>query len=162
MMIDEQVTATLLAIIIIAGTLSISQSFLTERTSEPFSELAILGPNMKIADYPKELLAGERFSLYLYVGNHEGITTYYRVYVKVGNRSSVINENTTLNEAPMAQYDLVLQNNQTWIEHITLQFDKPGTNLRLVFELWTYNQEGKMFAYHKRWLQLWMNVTEPI
>jgi len=162
MMIDEQVTAALLAIIIIAGILSISQPYLTERTSEPFSELAILGPNMKIADYPKKLLAGERFSLYLYVGNHEGMTTYYRVYVKVGDRSSVINENTTLNEAPMTQYDIVLQNNQTWIEPITLQIEKPGTNLRLVFELWTYKPEEKIFEYHKRWLQLWLNVTEPI
>ena len=55
MMIDEQVTAALLAIIIIAGTLSISQPYFTDRTTESFSELAILGPNMKIADYPKEL-----------------------------------------------------------------------------------------------------------
>ena len=126
---------------------------------EPFSELAVLGPNQKIGDYPKSLKAGENFTLYLYVGNHEGNVQYYRVYAKLGDRSSTINENVSLNAPSIAQYETVLTSNQTWVKPITLHIDKPGTNYRLVFELWNYRPDDGAFTYHGRWNQLWLNVT---
>ncbi|MCP8306169.1 MAG: DUF1616 domain-containing protein, partial [archaeon] len=99
-MIDEEVSAVVLAVIVVIGIFSVSQAFLAGGVVEPFSELAVLGPNQKIGDYPKNLTAGENFTLYLYVGNHEGKVMYYRVYVKLGDRSSIINETTPLDSLP--------------------------------------------------------------
>ncbi|MCP8309502.1 MAG: DUF1616 domain-containing protein, partial [archaeon] len=87
-MIDEEVSTVALAVIVVIGAFSVSQAFLAGRVVEPFSELAVLGQNQKIGDYPKSLMVSENFTLYLYVGNHEGKVMYYRVYVKLGNLSS--------------------------------------------------------------------------
>lgn len=158
-MIDEEVQAVVLAVIVVIGAFSVSQAFLAGRVVEPFSELAILGPNQKIGDYPKNLTAGENFNLYLYIGNHEGKVMYYRVYVKLGNRSSIINENNPLDAPPIAHYETILSNDQTWLKPITLHIDEPGINYRLVFELWVYKPEEGIFTYHGRWNQLWLNIT---
>ncbi|MEM3437497.1 MAG: DUF1616 domain-containing protein [Nitrososphaerales archaeon] len=158
-MIDEEVQAVVLAIIVVIGAFSVSQAFIAGRVVEPFSELAILGPNKKIGDYPKNLTVSENFNLYLYIGNHEGKVMYYRVYVKLGNQSSIINESTPLNTPPIAYYETILANNQTWLKSITLHIDEPGINYRLVFELWVYRPEEGIFTYHERWCQLWLNVT---
>lgn len=158
-MIDEEVSAVALAVIVVIGIFSVSQGFLAGRVVEPFSEVAILGPNQKIGDYPKNLTAGENFNLYLYVGNHERKVMYYRVYAKLDDQLSVINETVPLDASPIAQYETVLSNNQTWLKPITLRIDESGTNYRLVFELWVYEPDEGIFAYHGRWNQLWLNVT---
>ena len=158
-MIDEEVQAVALAVIVVIGAFSISQAFLAGRVVEPFSELAILGPNQKIGDYPKNLTVGENFDLYLYIGNHEGEVMYYRIHIKLGNQSSIINEAVPLNNPSMAQYETILSNDQTWLEPITLHIDEPGINYRLVFELWIYEPDGGVFTYHGRYNQLWLNVT---
>ena len=158
-LIDEEVTAVALAVIVVIGAFSVSQAFLAGKVVEPFSELAVLGPNQKIGDYPKNLIAGENFTLYLYVGNHEGKVMYYRVYVKLGNQSSIINENVSLNAPLIAQYETILSKDQIWLKPITLHIDEPGINYRLVFELWVYKPDEGIFAYHGRWNQIWLNVT---
>ncbi|MEM1986571.1 MAG: DUF1616 domain-containing protein [Nitrososphaeria archaeon] len=89
---DEEVLAVLAAIIIVASVFAVVQAINAGRVVEPFSELGLLGPYQKIGDYPREVVAGSQFLLHSYVGNHEGKTMFYRVLVKVGNRTSVINE----------------------------------------------------------------------
>ncbi len=52
-MIDDQIRGAALAIILAVGVLLVLQPLYVGRTVEPFSELAVLGPNQKIGDYPK-------------------------------------------------------------------------------------------------------------
>lgn len=157
---DEIRAIALLPILIIAAATAY-QGFFPKRTPEPFSELGILGPNMKIADYPRELSVNESFTLYLYVGNHEGKIAYYRILVKLGNRSSFINETTPMDAPTIAIYERALMDNETWIHPINLSINKEGVNLRLVFEMWIFDEGLNGFKYHGRWNQLWLNVTAP-
>lgn len=150
-----------LALILVVGVFAVAQPFFANRVVDAFSELAVLGPNRKIGDYPKSLLVGEKFSLFVYVGNHEGSSVYYRVYAKLGERSSIISSNVSLAVAPMAEYDVILQDNQTWLQPVTFQIESPRTNRRLVFELWTYHPAERVFVYDGKWVQLWLNVTRP-
>ena len=96
-MIDEEVAAAVLAIVIVAGIIASIYFFFGENVVEPFSELAILRPNKKLADYPTNVSVNETIRLYLYVGNHEGKNMYYLVLVKLGNKSTLINETTPAN-----------------------------------------------------------------
>lgn len=160
-MIDEEITGVVLAIVVVIGGLAVVPTLVAGRVAEPFSELGLLGPNQKIGGYPKSLLTGEKFTLYLYVGNHEGRVAYYRVYAKLGDRASTVNENVSLDAMPFAYYDVVLLDNQTWLQPISVQVDEPGVNRRLVFELWRYRGELGSFVYDGRWTQLWINVTRP-
>lgn len=160
-MIDEQLTAVSVGIILVIALLNGSNYFLSNRNVEPFSELGILGPNQKIADYPTSVYAGQNFTLYLYVGNHEGHVMYYQVLVKVGDRSSVINENVSLASQPIASYSMVLLDNQTYLRPIVLSLPHSGTNERVVFELWDYQANMSGFVYHHIFNQMYVNVSAP-
>lgn len=161
MIIDEEVMAVILAVLVVAGAFACSQAFLANRAVEPFSELGILGPNMKIGDYPRELVAGEPFTLYLYVGNHEGRVMYYAILAKLGNKTTPINSSEPMDAPVLARYEVVLLNGRNWTRPITLSIGEPGVNYRLVFELWAYDEHIHNFKYTGRWCQLWLNVTRP-
>lgn len=160
-MIDTEVTAAVLAVITVVAIAVGVEALLPYRMSEQFSELGVLGPNMKIADYPKELVTGENFTLYLYVGNHEGHVMYYRVLVKLGDNTTKISEDEPSDAEQLLSREVILQDGGNWTAPITLSIDKPGLNQRLIFELWIYNPESHQFQYHGRWCQLWLNITAP-
>ncbi len=154
----EEVCALILALIIIISVFAASQVFFPRGIAEPFSELGVLGPNMKIGDYPKEIVAGETIKLYIYVGNQMGKPVYYLVMVKLGdNRTSV-------NPAPnksILQFERVLLQNGTWIFPAYITLTEASLNQRIIFELWMYNETSNQNQYHERWGQVWINVTAP-
>ena len=71
-MIDEDLKTVVVGLLLVVAGFTVFQAFFADRVVEPFSELGILGPNMKIGDYPRELAVGEEFDLFLYMGNHMG------------------------------------------------------------------------------------------
>lgn len=158
---DEEVLAVLAAIMVVAAVFSVSQALYAGRVIEPFSELGLLGPAGKIGDYPREAVAGSPFQLNLYVGNHEGKAVYYRILVKVGDNSSIIDASTPLSSEPIIDRRVVLEHNSSKVIPINVTLYKPLVNTRLVFEMWVYDEETGTFKYHGRWNQLWINVKEP-
>lgn len=159
-MIDTEVTAAVLAVITVVAIAVGVEALLPYRMSEQFSELGVLGSNMKIADYPTELVAGENFTLYLYVGNHEGHVTYYRILVKLGDNTTQISQDEPSDAELLLTEEVILQDEGNWTAPITLSIDQPGLNQRLIFELWAYNPETHLFEYRFP-CQLWLNVTAP-
>lgn len=156
---DRKVVGVALAVILGMAALPFLQVYSTPRTSEAFSELGVLGPQMRLADYPRSVFVDQNFTLFILVINHEGRVVYYRVYVKVGDQSSVINDKNSLSVPPIASYERILVNNGTWIQPSELRITKPGANTRLVFELWIYDLTLNDFQYSGLWNQLLLNVT---
>lgn len=146
--LDEEVLAVLAAISIVAGIFAGVQALNEGRVVEPFSELGILGPGGKIGDYPKQVVAGLPFKLNVYIGNHEGKTMYYKILVKHST-----NETTSI----IMDLRAILSHNSSKIMPIDVILSQPGTNTRLIFEMWIFNETD--FIYHNRWNQLWLNVT---
>ncbi|MBC7129987.1 DUF1616 domain-containing protein [Candidatus Bathyarchaeota archaeon] len=159
--LNDEVLAVIAALIIVAGVFAGVQVFNAGRVVEPFSELGLLGPSGKIADYPKVVEAGQPFRLNVYLGNHEGRTMYYKVLVKLGDKNSTVNATTPLATTPILELRTVLPHNASQIIPLDIALENAGINLRLVFEMWTYNETEGAFTYHGRWNQLWLNVTEP-
>ncbi|MCD6312808.1 MAG: DUF1616 domain-containing protein [Thaumarchaeota archaeon] len=160
-MIDEEVKAVVLAIVIVAGVFSIAQLVSSGRVVEPFSALGLLGPKMKIGDYPKSVLVNQTIDLYLFVDNHEGRVMYYVIYAKLGNKSTVINENVSANAPILETYEVILPHGENATIPVHLKIPKPYRNARLIFEMWVYDPEKDELSYHGRWVQLWLNVTAP-
>jgi len=160
MTIDERITIGLVACILAFGVLTVAPVLLGKRVVEPFSELGILGPNMKLGDYPKEGITGEPFDLFLYLGNHEGSVQYYRVIIKQGDQSKNVTEDTPLDTPLVTLYEHSLIDKQNTTIPITLAPIRSGINQRIVFELYRYNPESRGFEYNGNWLQLWVNVTD--
>mgnify|MGYP000030907179 CR=1 FL=1 len=160
--LNEEVLAVLAAIILVSSVIAGVQVFNTGRVVEPFSELGLLGPDGKIGSYPKEVVAGSPFTLNIYVGNHEGKTVYYKVLVKLGDSSSIINETTPLPAEPIMEVGVVLSHNTSKTIPVNITLYEPTTRLRLIFEMWIFNEKTGVFSYHSRWNQLWLNVTKPL
>ena len=156
LILDEEVWAVILAIIVVGGVFAVSQAYLSGRVVEPFSELGLLGRNMKIGDYPRNLIVGDNATFYVYVGNHMGRPMYYVVEVKLGNRSTAIDPSPL---EPIYVYERILMHNETWIFRVDLPVERAGLNQRIIVELWIYNESIGELQYHGRWTQLWINVT---
>ena len=159
MIISEEVWAVILAVIIVGAIFAASQHLFSRRVVEPFSELGVLGPKMKIGDYPREIVAGETVKLHVYVGNHIGKPVYYIVMVKLGDNKTSINPAPI---EPFIKYERVLPHNATWLFPINITLVETGLNQRIIFELWVYNETSSEIEYHQRWCQIWVNVTAPI
>ena len=159
-LVDEEVLAVVLAILVVVCVFAVAQVFFAGRVVEPFSELGILGPYMKIGDYPREVRVGEKFKLYVYVGNHMGRVMYYIVYIKLGNQSVPLNFTYPYPAPVIARFERILMHNESWIFPIYLVMNKTGINYRIVFELWIYNETIACEQFHQRTCQLWLNVTE--
>jgi uncharacterized membrane protein len=156
---DERIQAVLMIIVLAYGVLTVAPVILGDRVVEPFSELGILGPNMKLGDYPREVALGENVDLYLYIGNHEGALMYYRVIVKQGDQSMNVSDTDPYPGILLHQFEHVLVDERNTTMPISVQLTEPGVNRRMVFELYKYNSEIQGFQYDGIWVQLWMNVT---
>ena len=156
---DKDTSVIALAIITILAVFVAVQPVIPSN-SEHFSELGILGPQQTIANYPTNITKGEAFSLYAYVGNHEGASEYYQVLVKLVTNTNYVISNTTSANAPIiSSYSYVLDNGRNTTLPMNLSINQTGTNLRLVFELWSFDSLSSSFSYSGLTDQLWVNVT---
>jgi len=154
----DQVCAAILGIILIVAVFVSAQFFLRGRTGEAFSELGILGPKMRLGDYPKEVVAGDAVNLYVYIGNQMGRPVYYTVMMKIGDN------NTSVNPAPIEptmKLERILLQNENWTSPVNIKLTHAGLNQRIIFELWTYNETTNNIDYNQIWGQVWLNVTAP-
>ena len=154
----EEVCAVILGLTVIIALVATVPYFLPRSTSEPFSELGILGPNMQLGDYPTQTVAGQAVNLYVYVGNQMGQPMYYTVMVKLGNNNTATDPSPI---TPTQQFASVLPNNGTWTFPVNATLTQPGLNQRIIFELWTYNQTINQVQFSETWGQVWLNVTAP-
>ena len=151
-------TATIALVLVASLAIFASVEPLFPANIVPFSELGMLGPNKTIGNYPTAVAAGSQFLLYGYVGNHEGRVSYYQFLVKLGNQTTTIS-NSTYAQAPIIFTGLrVLDNNQSTTFQVNITPSNPGTNLRVIFELWSYNVASSSYAYTGQWNQLFLNV----
>lgn len=154
----DQVCAAILGIILIVAVFVAAQYFLAGRTGETFSELGILGPQMRLGDYPKDVVAGDAVNLYVYIGNQMGRPVYYTVMIKIGDN------NTSVNPAPIEpnmKLERILLQNENWTSPVNIKLAQAGLNQRIIFELWTFNETTNNVDYSQIWGQVWLNVTAP-
>jgi len=155
---DRETAGIALVLVTILAVFAAIQPLLPSN-SEPFSELGVLGPGGTIGGYPTSVAAGSPFLLYGYIGNHEGVSTYYQLLVKEGNQTTSVS-NSTYAQAPVIfTYSHVLDNNQSTTIPLNLTLSDQGTNVRLIFELWSYNATSSSFGYTGLWNQLLLNVA---
>ena len=128
-------------------------------SGEAFSELGVLGPGQMIGGYPTTVAVGQQFNLFVYVGNHEGVASYYQVLVKEGNQATVVSNSTAADLPAVLTYPLVLGDNSSTTFPVSLSMSTVGLDQRLIFELWMFNSTAAGFAYTGLWNQLWLNVS---
>lgn len=81
---------------------------------EQFSELYLLGPDQIAANYPSNIAVGQNYSVYVGVGNQLGSSAYYVLYVKLGNETDSLPNDTLGTPSslpPLYEYRFSIQNN---------------------------------------------------
>ncbi len=159
--VNEEVLGVVLAIVIVASVFSVAYTYTTTHVIEPFSELGLLGPEGKIGNYPKTVVVGEPVKLYIYVGNHEGKVVWYVIYVKLGDKTTFVNDTVPANATVLKTFDVVLLHDQNVTLPLILTFTEPGINKRIIIELWWVNPDTMQLEYKGVWNQLWINITSP-
>ncbi len=155
MLFDQEVQAVIAAIVVVAVVFSAAR-VIAPSNPEPFSAIGLLGEKGKIGDYPKEVVAGDRVKLYIYLHNHMGHTCLYRIDYK-------IDRNATLNPSPsptISSIYVLLKDNETVLIPFTTVVNETG-KLRLVWELYIYTPENNTFTYTKEWVHLWVYSRQP-
>jgi uncharacterized membrane protein len=89
---------------------------------DQFSELYLLGPNQMTENYPSNIAIGQNYSVYVGVENHLGASAYYVLYVKFGNQTDPL-PNETLGTPsslpPLYEYRFSIQNSLNWESLLT-------------------------------------------
>ncbi len=94
-------------------------------SGEKFSGVWILGPNLMAEGYPFNVTADKSYLLYLGVDNHMGSSTYYVVYVKLGNETDALPNDTAAAPSPLPplyEYRLFLRDNENWTAPLNFSF----------------------------------------
>jgi hypothetical protein len=97
---------------------------------EQFSELYLLGPDLKAENYPSNIVADQNYSVYVGVGNHMGSSSSYTIFVKFKNQTDPLPNATTATPSPLQplyEYRFSLPDNQSWIS--PLVFSVSGTSI---------------------------------
>ena len=106
-----------LVLILIAGAPSLGLIMAFPGGSERFSELWLLGPAHMAEGYPFNVGVGEKYSVFVGVGNHMGSSAYYMVYVKFRNQSQPLPNATASEPSPLPPiyvFQFFVADGETW------------------------------------------------
>ncbi len=157
-LMDEEVFAVVIAICIVVSVFVIAYVVTHSKVTEPFSAIGLLGPTKKIGGYPTVVYPGEKFLLWVYLFDYEGKIMWYRVLIKLGNRTTLINS-TVPARVPVVDYvEACLAHNESTLIPVWLSISRPG-EYKLIFEVWYYDVSKGRFVYKGIWTHIYVNVT---
>lgn len=162
-LLDEEVFAVMLAVIVVASILSIAQ-ILRPEIVEPFSAIGLLGENCKIGDYPDKVFNGENITLCIFLDNHMGYPVYFQVRYKIGSNETLPTNTTPSPQPTIMVFEALLDNkaNKTFKISIPVNVSEElvGSRVALIFELWMYDIDSNEWVYTGRWNHLYVRVLE--
>jgi uncharacterized membrane protein len=119
------------------------QHFLVYPQTEFFTEMWLLGPNLKAENYPYNITNNLDNQVYLGLGNHLGSAAYYRVDVKLRNQNMLGPDSfqrTPSNLPTLYSFNIVVADQQTVQVPVDFSFTYSQTNdLQINFNQLTVN-----------------------
>jgi hypothetical protein len=98
---------------------------------EHFSELYLLGPDQTAGNYPFDIAVGQNYSIYVGVGNQLGSSAYYVLYVKLGNETDQMPNNTLGTPSslqPLYEYRFSIQDSMNWESLLTFSVSNASSS----------------------------------
>jgi len=160
LLLDEEVFAVILAVSIIASTLSIAL-ILRPENPEPFTAIGLLNEECKIGEYPKTAWNSSSVNLCIYTANYLGRPGYFKVVYKLAVNETLPTNITPSPEQALCEWRFVLGNKEDESFPVTVTvFSLRGeVRVALVFELWLYDNSKRDWTYTGRWAHLYINIT---
>jgi uncharacterized membrane protein len=134
-------TALVISILVALGT--IGYVVASPKVGERYTEFAILGPEGKIDNYPREIVPGETASVLLSITNREYQPTTYMIEIIADG------------QAAESAGTITLEHEQEWEKEVNFTSTIVGENQKIEFQLF---KAGENEPY--RSLHLWIDVVE--
>lgn len=90
-------------------------------SNERHSQFILLDSNGRVGDYPLNVQTRKDYTFFVKIVNNLEQSTYYRIFVKLRNQSSIVNEGGTVNEINFLYESRVLVDDGDFLE-IPFQF----------------------------------------
>lgn len=165
--------AVSLALTLLVAAPTLSMVVRIPKTSQPFSELWLLGPDHMAEDFPFNITVGEEKLVFLGVSNHLGHSAYYVVYAKFRNQTQPppdAENSTPSPNRPLHEFRFFLADGRVWetpinftildasIDTDTLVVKQISIN-DVVFEV-EYTARRDLGLFFQMFFELWFyNVT---
>lgn len=138
----DKILTVVLVIAIISSISALVYVIVTPKQGEKFTEFYILGPGGMAYDYPTKMVAGEKSTVIVGIGNHEYQLTNYTIRLEFNN-------------ATILEREATLDHNETWERPVSYVLDNLGNDQKLQFLLY---REGNFTAPYRD-LHLWVDVS---
>lgn len=162
MILDEEVFAVILAIIVVASVLAAAQ-LLRPNVTEPFIAIGLLNEHCKIGEYPQYVAEGSNVTLCIYLYNYLGKPVYYEVVYKIGTSKTLPTNTIPSPEKPIMEWKGVLMQNEsiTFLVKVPVYAPNPrARNATLIFELWIFDTKSMKWIYTGRWVHLHVKLVK--
>jgi uncharacterized membrane protein len=163
-LLDEEVFAVLLAIVIVGSAVSIAV-LLRPKIVEPFLAIGLLNANCKIGSYPEAVFNGQNITLCIFLHNHERIPVYLQIRYKIATPDELPTSSAPSPAKTLQVFEAVLNSGENWTRSVTVPVKVPptliGKRVALVFELWRYSLNNGTWIYTGRWVHLYVKVLQP-
>ena len=92
-------------------------------TSEKFSEIWLLDQEHTTAGYPFNVTTEETYRIFAALGNQMGSSEYYRVYMKFGNTTQILlNESSPISLPPLSEFRALVGDEASWESPVDFEF----------------------------------------
>lgn len=106
-------------------------------------------------DYPHNVKAGERYSVFLGIGNHMGSSTYYVARVKFGNKTDSlpnVSSGVPSSLPILYEYRAVVENDKNWEHGLNFSFSNVSViNNRCFVGSLSVNDVAYSVGKHAAW-----------
>ncbi|MCD6195873.1 MAG: DUF1616 domain-containing protein [Staphylothermus sp.] len=161
-LLDEEVFAVILAIIVVGSVFSIAMIFRPENP-EPFTAIGLLNENCKIGDYPSTVFNGDNVTLCIFIDNHLDHAALFEVRYKVSDPDHIPTNTTPSPNTTLVKWDVFLDKYDNTTFKVSVPVNVSITNasrIALVFELWVLDSSTRSLVYTGRWVHLYVRVLE--
>lgn len=162
-LLDEEVFAVLLAVIVVGSVFSIAMIIKPENP-EPFTAIGLLNEDCKIGDYPSRVFNGDNLTLCIFLDNHLDHTVLFGVRYKLATNTSLPTNTAPSPSKTVKEWDIILDKYGNTTFHVVVPVNTTLTNtstrIALVFELWVLDPYNYTWVYTGRWVHLYVNVLE--
>ncbi len=113
-----------LALMLLAASPTLVLFIQIPSNSVQFSDLWYLGSSHKAEDYPYNIKINETYRVHVGVGNYLGYSEFYRIFVKLGNRTETLSSytNATTNLPALYEFDFFLHDRKVWETPVDFKF----------------------------------------
>lgn len=134
-------------IVLIIGIISVSGAIIYTLTLPEEEDLLffVLNEDQALRDYPTNSTVDESLILYTFIQNSLGEPYNFTVNVFLCENTTIIDPQQSLFQNPHAEFYInqskLLDNKEEWISNpFSIEFDTPGQNQIIGFELWIYEE----------------------